>query len=160
MRTAYLSLGSNIEAPANIASAMRELEQAFENVEFSQLYQCPAVGFDGDDFINLVARVDTDLPPLDLKRHLSELENSHHRDRSAERWSSRTLDIDILLYGDLVLYSPELEIPRDEILAAAHVLRPLADLAPGLIHPVEGKTITALWQDFPPDQDSLTPFNF
>lgn len=157
MRTAYLSLGSNIDARTHIAAATSELEQAFENVAFSPLYQCPAVGFEGDDFINLVARIDTALGPLELKRYLYDLENDHGRDRSAAKWSSRTLDIDILLYDDLVVFSPELEIPRDEILTAAHVLRPLADLAPELVHPVCDVPIGALWRDFPREKDSLTP---
>ena len=87
--------------------------------------------------------------PLTLGEWLRELENSHGRDRGAPRWSSRTLDIDILLYGDLWLVSPALEIPRGEILTTAHVLKPLADLAPGLVHPAERLTLFDLWEKFP-----------
>ena len=105
MHTAYLGLGSNINARANILSAMKSLEATFDNVAFSPVYECPAVGFKGDDFLNLVACVDTSMPPLELKHYLFQLENEHGRDRNAPRWSSRTLDIDILLFDDLRINS-------------------------------------------------------
>ena len=149
MPAVYLGLGSNIDAPANIRSAMAALQESFAVVSFSPIYRSPAEGFEGDDFLNLVARIETALGPLELNDRLHELENRHGRDRSAPRWSSRTLDIDILLYGDLWLESPALEIPRKEILTFAHVLKPLADLAPNLVHPVERVTMTKLWHQFP-----------
>lgn len=154
-RTAYLSLGSNIEPEANIRSAMNALKADFEEVSFSAVYRCPAVGFEGDDFINLVACISTGLLPLELRHYLAELENRHQRDRSAPRWSSRTLDVDILLYDDLVLFSPLLEIPRNEILSAAYALRPLAEMAPDLHHPLARQTMADLWESFPTDQDQL-----
>lgn len=149
MPSVYLGLGSNIEAPENIRSAMVELKNAFENTAFSSVFQSPAVGFEGDDFLNLVARVDTGMAPLNLTSWLHELEDRHGRDRTAPRWSSRTLDVDILLYGDLWLLSPELEIPRGEILEAAHVLKPLAELSPGLLHPIAQISMSELWKAFP-----------
>ena len=157
MHTAYLGLGSNINARANILSAMKSLEATFDNVAFSPVYECPAVGFKGDDFLNLVACVDTSMPPLELKHYLFQLENEHGRDRNAPRWSSRTLDIDILLFDDLYLLSPQLEIPRKEILDCAHVLKPLADLAPDLLHPTERITINELWTRFPDPKATLKP---
>ena len=155
--TAYLSLGSNIEPEVNIRSAMSALQTDFDGVSFSPAYRCPAVGFEGNDFINLAACVNTTLQPLELRHYLAELENRHLRDRSAPRWSSRTLDIDILLYDDLFLMSPVLEIPRREILTAAHVLKPLADLAPDLLHPVVHRTVALIWENFPKDKVSLRP---
>lgn len=157
MSTAYLGLGSNVNALANIRSCIQALQQDFRNVQLSPVYRCKAVGFDGDDFINLVARVETDLQPLELKRYLSELENRHGRSRGVPRFSDRTLDIDILLYDDIYLMTPCLEIPRDEILTAAHVLKPLADLAPGLLHPAERVTIAELWSQFPGREVFLEP---
>jgi 2-amino-4-hydroxy-6-hydroxymethyldihydropteridine diphosphokinase len=145
LSTAYLGLGSNVEAQLNIASGIEALRETFESVELSPFYQTPALGFDGDDFINLAARVVTGMSPLALKHFLHELENRHGRERSVPRFSDRTLDIDILLYDDLWLRSPELEIPRDEILTSPHVLKPLADLAPDLLHPAERRTIASLW---------------
>jgi 2-amino-4-hydroxy-6-hydroxymethyldihydropteridine diphosphokinase len=157
MSTAYLGLGSNIDAEANIASGIAELREAFGDVALSPTYRAKAIGFEGGDFINLVARVETDMSPLQLKRFLHALEDRHGRSRSAPKFSDRTLDVDILLYDDLYLLSPELEIPRDEILTAAHVLRPLADLAPDLLHPVSRRTLAELWQAFPGGRAELTP---
>ena len=148
MSTVYLGLGSNVEARRNIASGIADLRETFGQVDLSPVYEAPAVGFEGDDFINLVARVETSMSPLDLKHYLHELEDRHGRDRSGPKFSDRTLDIDILLFDDLWLVSPLLEIPRDEILTAAHVLRPLADLAPELQHPVARRSMAELWRDF------------
>lgn len=148
MSTAYLGLGSNIDARQNIASAIHCLQESFDKATFSPAYQTPAHGFEGNDFINLVARVDTELCPLELKDFLGELENRHNRDRETPRFSDRTLDVDILLYDDLYLVSPVLEIPRAEILEVAYVLKPLADLAPKLVHPVTRKTIGRHWNEF------------
>ena len=158
--TAYLSLGSNIDAEANIRSAMRALQADFRDVLFSPVYRCPAVGFEGDDFINLAARIVTEMEPLELRNYLAELENRHHRDRTVPRWSSRTLDVDILLYDDLCLISPVLEIPRQEILTAAFSLKPLADLAPDLIHPVTRERIGDMWNRFPHDEGGLRQIVF
>jgi 2-amino-4-hydroxy-6-hydroxymethyldihydropteridine diphosphokinase len=159
MSIAYLGIGSNVDARANIDSGIRALREAFHAVELSPVYQAPAVGFAGSDFINLVARVETDMEPLDLKHFLHDLEDRHGRHRDVPKFSDRTLDIDILLYDDLFLLSPELELPRDEILTAAHVLRPLAELAPDLQHPVCRRTIARLWMDFPKQGVSLTPLD-
>jgi len=155
MSTAYLGLGSNVDAEANIRSGIEELRRLFGDVALSPVYCAPAVGFEGDDFINLVARVETEMPPLELKRALHDLEDRHGRDRSSPKFSDRTLDIDILLYDDLCLVSPELEIPRREILTSAHVLRPLAELAPGLRDPIRGETYAELWDAFSGEAGAL-----
>jgi 2-amino-4-hydroxy-6-hydroxymethyldihydropteridine diphosphokinase len=157
MSTAYLGLGSNVNARANIASGITALREAFAAVDLSPLYRAPAVGFEGSDFINLVARIETTMSPLELKRFLHALEDRHGRIRNVPKFSDRTLDVDILLYDDLYLISPELEIPREEILTAAHVLRPLADLAPKLLHPTARRTIAELWKEFPRQDVTLTP---
>jgi 2-amino-4-hydroxy-6-hydroxymethyldihydropteridine diphosphokinase len=154
---AYLSLGSNIDADGNIRSAMKALQDTFEAVEFSPLYRSPPWGFEGRDFINLAARIETGLSPLQLKHWLTALEDRHGRRRDVPSFSDRTLDIDILLYDDLHLLSPELELPRGEILEAAYVLRPLAELAPDLLHPVERRTLADLWRTFPGPQAQLEP---
>lgn len=157
MSIAYLGIGSNVDARANIASGIKALGEAFGEVQLSPVYRAPAVGFEGSDFINLVARIETVMGPLDLKNFLHALEDQHGRTRNVAKFSDRTLDVDILLYDDLYLVSPELEIPRDEILTAAHVLKPLSDLAPDLLHPVGRRTIRELWEDFPRQDAHLTP---
>jgi len=155
MSTAYLGIGSNIDARINIASAIAGLREAFDPVELSPVYQTSSFGFEGADFINLVAKVETDMGPLELKGFLHALEDRHQRNRQAPKFADRTLDIDILLYDDLYLISPALELPHGEILLAAYVLKPLADLAPDLLHPVCRKTISELWKAFSPQDAKL-----
>jgi 2-amino-4-hydroxy-6-hydroxymethyldihydropteridine diphosphokinase len=155
MSIAYLGLGSNVDARNNISSGIGALREKFGGVVLSPIYQTTAFGFRGQDFINLAARVETEMSPLELKSFLNGLEDQHDRDRDAPKYSDRTLDIDILLYDDLYLLSPALNIPRGEILTAAHVLKPLADLAPELIHPACRMTISDLWKGFSKQETKL-----
>jgi len=155
MSTAYLGLGSNVSARSNIAAGIEALREEFNNVRLSPVYQTPAVGFHGNDFINLTAAVDTGFEPIELKQFLNDLEDRHGRKRNVAKFSDRTLDIDILLYDDLFMLSPALKIPRAEILKFAHVLKPLADLAPDLMHPVRRETIAEIWRDYPGDRSGL-----
>jgi 2-amino-4-hydroxy-6-hydroxymethyldihydropteridine diphosphokinase len=146
MSRAYLSLGSNVNAERHISAAIEALGDAFRTCRLSPIYRSRAVGFDGDDFINLAAEVETDMNPWELRAWLRELEDRYGRDRTQPRYSDRTLDIDILLFDDRVIDSDELDVPRAEILKFAHVLKPLADLAPDLVHPTDGRTIAAIWE--------------
>jgi 2-amino-4-hydroxy-6-hydroxymethyldihydropteridine diphosphokinase len=150
----YLGVGSNVNAQANIASGIQELEEALDAVQLSPAYRTRAVGFEGEDFINLVVECRTGMQPLELKAWLNALEDRHGRTREVPKFSDRTLDIDILLYGDLWARLPGLEIPRPEIETFAHVLRPLADLAPDLIHPSRREPLAGMWRDFP-DKPSM-----
>ncbi|MCW8927175.1 MAG: 2-amino-4-hydroxy-6-hydroxymethyldihydropteridine diphosphokinase [Xanthomonadales bacterium] len=145
MNKAWLGLGSNVNAEANIRAGITELGKQFENVSLSPVYTSKAVGFEGDDFINLVARVETTMQPVELRQYLRDLEDRYGRKRDVPKFSDRVLDIDILLYDDLVVFSPLLEIPRAEILKFSHVLKPLADLDPGLLHPLEMRTMADIW---------------
>jgi len=154
--TAWLGLGSNVDAESHIRAGIGELQRDFDKVALSPVYSSTAVGFEGDDFINLVARVETDMHPLALRDYLRDLEDRFGRQRGDARFSDRTLDIDILLYDDLVLFSPKLEIPRAEILKFAHVLKPLADLDPQLVHPVELRSMVQIWKDSGLKDDYLT----
>ena len=160
MSSAYLGIGSNVNVEHNVRAGIAALRSAFGDVTLSPVYRSVAVGFSGADFINLVARVNTGMQPLELKEFLNQLEDSHGRKRDQPKFSDRTLDIDILLYDDLQLHGPELIIPRPEILKYAHVLRPLAELAPALIHPVTGSSIEALWLDFTGDRSVLVAIDF
>ena len=146
MSTAWLGLGSNQNAEAHIRGAISELRGQFKNVTLSPAYISTAVGFDGDEFINLVARVETDLSPLALRDYLRDLEDRFGRKRNVPKFSDRSLDVDILFYDDLVLYSPVLEIPRAEILKFAHVLKPLVDLQPELVHPSLKRSMLDIWE--------------
>ena len=147
MGRAYLSLGSNIEPAQHLRSAIAALRERFGAVQLSPVYRTPAVGFDGADFLNAAAIIDSDLDPQALNDWLHALEDAHGRDRSGPRFGPRPLDIDIVFYDDLVLDGPgHLQIPRDE-LKHAFVLKPLADLAPGYVHPRIGRSLAALWAD-------------
>jgi 2-amino-4-hydroxy-6-hydroxymethyldihydropteridine diphosphokinase len=140
---AYLSLGSNIEPEKHLRAAIDELRARFGDVIVSPTYRFPAVGFDGPDFLNLAAAIDTDLGAVALNAWLHDLENRHGRRRDVPRFSSRTLDIDIVLYGDAVMN--DFQIPRNE-LKHAFVLQPMADIANDVAHPVSKRTIGDLWR--------------
>ena len=155
MSTAWLGLGSNVNAENHIRAGIKELKEKFENVSLSPVYASTSVGFDGDDFINLVARVETDMHPLELREYLRNLEDRYGRKRNVPKFSDRVLDIDILLYDDLVLRSPVLEMPRGEIMKFAHVLKPLADLEPDLVHPTELRSMADIWESSGLDDDCL-----
>jgi 2-amino-4-hydroxy-6-hydroxymethyldihydropteridine diphosphokinase len=160
MSTAWLGLGSNIDAENRIRTCINELKNQFAVVDLSPVYSSKAVGFEGDDFINLVARVETGLEPLELRKFLRDLEDRHGRKRNVPKFSDRSLDVDILLYDDLVLFSPVLQIPRPEILKFAHVLKPLADLEPGLIHPLELCSMAEVWESSSLDDEGLKLLSF
>ena len=155
MSAAWLGLGSNVNAENHIRAGIDALRGDFETVSLSPIYSSKSVGFSGNDFINLVARISTGLSPVALRQYLRKLEDHYGRKRDVPKFSDRSLDIDILLYDDLVLMSPMLEIPRAEILKFSHVLKPLADLDPDLIHPVKLRTMADLWKSSGLDDDSL-----
>jgi 2-amino-4-hydroxy-6-hydroxymethyldihydropteridine diphosphokinase len=147
MSRAYLSLGSNLEPEKHLRAALAELRARFGDITVSPAYRCKAVGFDGPDFLNLAVAIDTDLEPVALNDWLHALEDRHGRRRDVPRFSSRTLDIDIVLYDDLVMTGEgHLELPRPE-LKHAFVLKPLADIAPTAMHPVLHKTLAQLWSE-------------
>jgi len=160
MSLVYLGIGSNVNVENNIRAGMLALRQSFGAIGLSPVYRSTAVGFSGDDFINLVARIDTDMQPLELKEFLNGLEDRHGRRRDLPKFSDRTLDVDILMYDDLYLHCPALVLPRPEILHYAHVLRPLADLAPALVHPVTRQLIGDHWSNFGGDRASLGAVDF
>lgn len=157
MSRVYLGIGSNVDRERNIASCLNALRRRFGALEVSPVYRCEAVGFEGDDFYNLAVGVETDLEPEALVTELHAIESEHGRTRQGPRFSDRTLDIDLLLYDDRVLDDPGLEVPRGEILEHAFVLRPLADIAPDVVHPVEKRSIAELWQAFPKQAGDIEP---
>lgn len=145
MSTAWLSLGSNLDAESNLRAAVAALRASFGAVRVSPVYRTPAVGFDGPAFLNAAAAVDTDLDVFALDAWLHALEDAHGRDRTQPRFSSRPLDIDIVFFDDLVLSGPgHLQLPRDE-LKHAFVLKPLVDLAPDLRVPGDGASLASRW---------------
>ena len=149
MSRAYLSLGSNLEPTANLRDAIEALHRRFGTVVLSPVYRTRAIGFDGDDFLNAAAVIETELDPEALNDWLHALEDVHGRDRSGPRYGDRTLDIDIVLFDDRVLSGPgNLRIPRPE-LQHAFVLKPLADIAADVAVPGDGRTLAQLWATHP-----------
>lgn len=156
----YVGIGSSVEPEHHIRAAMQRLTQQFAPVEASPLYESEAVGFEGDNFLNFVVSFDSTLGLDEIIATLKNIEDQLGRDRSQPRYSSRTIDLDLLLYGAQVLDGEPLVLPRDEITRNAYVLRPLAELAPELIHPRLGQTMAELWQHFDASQQGLWPVTF
>ena len=155
MAAVYLSLGSNIDPERNLAMAVAELQRRYGELELSAIYRSKPVGFDGDDFLNLVVGLDSAATPEQIEQGIEEIHRLAGRRRGEEKFSSRPLDIDLLLYDDLVREAPRL--PRADILEYSFVLRPLAELAPDVRHPVTGKTMQEHWQQFDQQCHPLTP---
>jgi 2-amino-4-hydroxy-6-hydroxymethyldihydropteridine diphosphokinase len=152
MSKAYLSLGSNREPEHHLRAAIAALRKHFGAIVLSAVYRTRAVGFEGGDFLNAAAIVDTALDPFALNAWLHALEDAHGRDRRGPRFGDRTLDIDIVLYDDLALRGEgHLQVPRDE-LKHAFVLRPLAEIAPDVPVPGTGCTLAQLWAQHPDRQ--------
>jgi 2-amino-4-hydroxy-6-hydroxymethyldihydropteridine diphosphokinase len=144
----YVAAGSNVEPRKNLTRAVEELARAFPGARFSPWYQNTAAGFSGDDFINLVAGFHTDLPLEGVLAHLHRIETLCGRPRGAPRWAPRSMDLDVLLYGNLVCEEGRVKLPRPDLLKRAYMLGPLAALAPQVMHPTAGVTIGELWSGF------------
>ena len=142
----YVSLGSNLDREVKIRQAVAMLREHFDGVDLSPVYDSAAVGFDGSNFLNLVAGFDTDLGVEAVASIFHDIEDRLGRDRSLPKFASRPIDLDILVYDDLVLDMPGIRIPRPEILHNAFVLKPLQDIAPDSLHPEKGESYAALWQ--------------
>jgi len=155
MATVFLDIGSNIDREENIQSCVDQLRVDFNGIIFSKAYESEAFGFDGDPFINLSAKLETELSFEALNKYLKKLENKHARKRDNEKFIDRTLDVDILLYNDLIL-QPEIDLPRAEILKFPFVLFPLAEIAGDMIHPLEKITINEIVNTTKLDKTSIT----
>lgn len=159
MPRVFISIGSNIDREHNIGSALRELQRCYAPLTLSPVYESQAVGFQGAPFLNLVVAFDTDEPLKTITAKLLEIEQVHGRVRDRPRFSGRTLDLDLLLYGDLVQHDRDVQLPRPDIREYAFVLKPLAEIAPHLHHPETNKTYEQLWQEFDQHGQALRRVN-
>ena len=160
MHRVYISIGSNIEPARHVRLAVTALHEYYGRLDISRVYESEAVGFDGDNFYNLVVGLDTEQDVNTVNRTLHEIEARYGRDRSGPRFSARSIDLDLLLYDDLIMKVDKLILPREEILQNAFVLWPLAEIAPEVIHPLEKCSMAELWARFDKVKQQLTPIEF
>jgi 2-amino-4-hydroxy-6-hydroxymethyldihydropteridine diphosphokinase len=151
MARVYISIGSNIEPLHYIRSSIRTLCEYYDKLILSSVYETEAVGFEGDNFYNLVVGFDTEVELDQLIDHLKQIEDDNNRQRSSERFSARTLDLDILLYDDLIV--------KDEILKYAFVIYPLAEIAPESVHPITKQSYKYLAQTFNSSEQAIWRVN-
>ncbi len=148
----FLSVGSNIDRELNSRSAVIVLREAFGELTLSPVYESAAVGFDGDPFYNFVVRVETDCSISQVNALLKDIEDQHGRVRGGAKFSSRSLDIDVVTYGDYVGELEGVKLPRPELFYNAFVLLPMADLLGDQQEPKTGQTYDALKMQLPPNQ--------
>jgi len=172
----FIGIGSNIEPQKNVSKTIERLRLRFPSIVFSRTFESESVGFNGDNFLNLVAKFEA--KDLDLNRsspsdlvaqyassvdqlsfligQLKEIEIQLGRKKGGKKFSARNIDIDVLLFGDLQIDKP-VELPRGEILGNAYVLWPLSELAPDLRHPESDKTYAEYWEEFDKTLQKLEP---
>ena len=143
----FLGFGSNLNREENLSTGLQVLAERLTVVSVSPVYQSSALGFDGAPFFNFCVEVVLDREIAGLKTLLKEIEDSCGRDRSAPKFSSRTLDIDILWVGDCFGVFDGVPLPRQEVFDNSFVLKPLVDIAPELSHPIKG-CIAELWANY------------
>jgi 2-amino-4-hydroxy-6-hydroxymethyldihydropteridine diphosphokinase len=157
MVAVLLGLGSNQNPKHALRSALIALENLFGSLRLSSVYESEAVGFEGDNFLNMVVEISTNLTVGQLLAALRKIEDDHGRDRSQPKFSGRTLDIDILTYGSMVGCIDGVTLPREEILSNAFVLKPLAECWPEALHPELLCCYADLWQQFDQSTQKLWP---
>jgi 2-amino-4-hydroxy-6-hydroxymethyldihydropteridine diphosphokinase len=145
MQTIFVSIGSNIDAESNMLLVKEHLNLLFE-VTYSGTYQTPAEGFTGEDFLNSVCKFKSDKKPHEIRRTLKNIEEKMGRTISQKGMSNRVIDLDLILYGDMLINEDGLEIPSSDIENYKFVLEPLAEIAPDCIHPTLKKTYKELFQ--------------
>jgi 2-amino-4-hydroxy-6-hydroxymethyldihydropteridine diphosphokinase len=155
MAQVYVSVGSNIDRERNISAALQGLTELYGELQLSSVYESEAVGFDSEPFYNLVLGYTTDQSPQTVQAELHRVEDRFGRLRTGAL-SARTLDLDLLLYDDLVMSDGKLVLPREDITRYAFVLGPLAEIAATARHPVSGVTYADMWAAFDDSKQALT----
>ncbi|NOX91451.1 MAG: 2-amino-4-hydroxy-6-hydroxymethyldihydropteridine diphosphokinase [Gammaproteobacteria bacterium] len=160
MPRVFVGIGSNIDRERSIRAGVADLRCQYREVQLSSVYESDAVGFEGNAFFNLVAAFDTDDSIEQVVASLTHIEDRHGRVRNGERFAARTLDLDLLLYGQQIIATENYHVPRDEILRYAFVLWPLAEMAPTDVHPEVGESYAVLWEKFDKRNQVLRPISF
>ena len=157
MTAVYVAAGSNVEPIGNLRRALGVLAAHYPSMRASRAWRNRAVGFEGDDFVNLAVGFETADDVRTVLGRLHEAEAACGRARNAPKWAPRSMDLDILMYGDMVCDEPGLVLPRPDLLRRAYMLGPMAELAPDLVHPLERATMAELWSRFDRDAHRMEP---
>ncbi len=157
--TIYISVGSNIDRDKHTRAGLHAMYQAFGELQLSSVFESESVGFEGDNFYNLVVKAHTDLSIEQICKILKQIEHDNKRERLVEKFAPRTLDLDLLIYDQVVTQLP-IELPRGEILYNAFVLWPMAEIASDELHPVVNQTYGKLWQCYDKSQQSIWKIPF
>ena len=160
MSQLVLSLGSNIDAANNIRLAVRQLELHFGEAVCSSVYQSSAVGFEGEDFLNLVGVFESGDSLNNICTAIKLIETGLGRTRSSKGFSPRLIYIDVLLFGEQHGEDCGIQLPRDEITHYAFVLQPLAELLPDQVHPQTGQSFSNMWDAFEDADQKLKIIDF
>lgn len=153
----FVAAGSNVEPEKHLPRAAAAILHGWPDAHFSRAYRNVAVGFDGPDFINLVVGFTTAQPLAAVIARLRAIETQCGRPRYAPKWASRTMDLDVLLYGDLVEQTDDYTLPRPDLLKRPYMLGPMAEIAPDVVHPTEHREIGELWAHFARDDHAMEP---
>lgn len=160
MTQIFISIGSNIDRENNIRAAVQALTGRYPDLALSSVFESEAVGFTGENFYNLVAACDTKDSMEQVRDFLDDIEQQQGRKRDGERFAPRTLDLDLLLYGDSVRHDEMFDVPRGEIQRYAFVLQPLAEIVPHSIHPELKKSYAQLWGEFDKQEQAIWKTDF
>ena len=157
MPRVFVGVGSNIKREDNIALGLKALKNEFGPLKQSPLYDTQPLGFEGDNFYNLVVSFETDLPVTEVDRILNNIEHLYQgEENNKAKFRPRSLDLDLLLYGNAVLETDRFKLPRSDVYERAYVLKPLLDLCPDLQDPVSGKAFSEIWEALQRQQDTST----
>jgi 2-amino-4-hydroxy-6-hydroxymethyldihydropteridine diphosphokinase len=158
MNFLHLNIGSNQNRRINIRLALNKLESNFTDITVSSLFESPAEGFVGSNFYNVGVNAKTKNNIYEVVDILHDIENLLGRDRSLPKFSSRIIDLDLVLFNDAI--DEDLKVPRRDILKYAFVLAPVAELNPEDIHPQKGISFLNLWKEFQSNKDfELNQYN-
>lgn len=155
----YISVGSNVDKEKHTKAGLQGMYQAFGELTLSSVFESESVGFAGNNFYNLVVKANTRLSIAEVCHVLKKIEHDNKRQRGEQKFSPRTLDLDLLLYDRQVTSQP-IPLPRPEVLYNAFVLQPLAEIAADEIHPEANTSYGNLWQAYDKSQQKLWAIKF
>jgi 2-amino-4-hydroxy-6-hydroxymethyldihydropteridine diphosphokinase len=155
----YISVGSNVDKEKHTKAGLQGMYQAFGELTLSSVFESESVGFEGNNFYNLVVKASTRLSIAEVCLVLKQIEQDNKRQRGEQKFSPRTLDLDLLLYDRQVTTKP-IKLPRPEVLYNAFVLKPLAEIAADEVHPEVNKSYASLWQEYDKSQQKLWAIKF